>query len=358
MSWSSELYVAALKGDVSYSRSLELDVIRNYLEIRRLNKSYDDYVKPSLLYFTEDVDELAKELNVNRIVPMGLYVRGVYGGGVKEKEKYAGLVLEKYSLEGEFFKFRLINTKDSLVVPIKLLRVYRVNVYKMLYVRELNPFMIRGSINIILSEGCAEQLKKFLREALKLNERDISAEETYKRVEKLIIELQQPSNITPLDLDKYYVMYRRIRAFTASVFKPISKDFIVYDDIGYIECLDEAIAYYYTAVLNYLAFKVVELKRSFNKPQYARPVLAIYIAGLSWKNIDDSTRSKVVELSKVLHKKAPNKEYPNQKVALKDIAGIPEFKELVKLLDFKVSKEALEVALDMVSGKGVKEEED
>jgi hypothetical protein len=95
MSWSSELYVAALKGDVSYSRSLELDVIRNYLEIRRLNKSYDDYVKPSLLYFTEDVDELAKELNVNRIVPMGLYVRGVYGGGVKEKEKYAGLVLEE-----------------------------------------------------------------------------------------------------------------------------------------------------------------------------------------------------------------------------------------------------------------------
>ena len=84
---------------------------------------------------------------------------------------------------------------------------------------------------------------------------------------------------------------------------------------------------------------------------------AIYIAGLAWKDVDDATKSEVVKLSKALHEKAPDREYSNQKVALRDLEKLPEFKKLVNTLNSIVNEERLEQALDMVSGKGTEEEE-
>jgi hypothetical protein len=66
--------------------------------------------------------------------------------------------------------------------------------------------------------------------------------------------------------------------------------------------------------------------------------------------VDDEVRRRIVELSKELHRKAPNREYPNQRVALKDIARLPEFRELVRILDSRVNREKLEEALNIVSG--------
>jgi len=48
-------------------------------------------------------------------------------------------------------------------------------------------------------------LKKFLGEALELNERSISAG-TLNKVRKLIGELLQPSVVKPLSRDKYYIL--------------------------------------------------------------------------------------------------------------------------------------------------------
>ena len=104
-------------------------------------------------------------------------------------------------------------------------------------------------------------------------------------------------------------------------------------------------AYYYAAILNYLAYTVLRSGRTFNRDQYARPLLAIYIAGLSWNNMDEETRGRIVELSKKLHEKAPGKEYSNQRIALQEVAGLPEFKELVKIVDSKVDRSKLEEAL-------------
>jgi len=53
--------------------------------------------------------------------------------------------------------------------------------------------------------------------------------------------------------------------------------------------------------------------RSFVLDQFARPLLAIYVAGLSWSAVDETTYRRVVELSKVLHEKATSEEYGNQK---------------------------------------------
>jgi len=117
-----------------------LDDIKEFLEIVPYHKSYDNYVKPGLLYFTQNLNLLAKELGVLRVVPMGLYIRGIYGGEEKKGERqYAGLALEQYSSSKGVFRFKLCNTASTLVTPQTLLDDHGVRVYKMIYIGEVNP---------------------------------------------------------------------------------------------------------------------------------------------------------------------------------------------------------------------------
>jgi len=358
VSWENELYVVKLKAlsGREYSKKMGLDEIKDYLEITAYNRTYNEYIKPGLLYFTEDLNALARELGVDEIVPMGLYIRGIYGGEKKKgEEEYAGLIVLEHSVEGATFRFRLYNTKDTLIVPVNYLKKYGVKVYRMIYRGEINPFRINRYLNIILSEQGEAMLKKFLGEALELNERSISAE-TLNKVRKLIGELRQPSVVKPLSRDKYYVVYRCKRAFTAFVYVP-AENSIADSSVPYVETRSEDVAYYYAAILNYLAYTVLRSGRTFNRDQYARPLLAIYIAGLSWNNMDEETRGRIVELSKRLHEKAPAKEYSNQRIALQEIARLPEFKELVEILDAKVDKAKLNDALSLMSGVGIESNE-
>jgi hypothetical protein len=358
MSWSTELYVVSHKLGKGYSKSLELSEIKEYLKISPFDKNYDDYIKRGLLYFTEDLNETLKELDVNRIARKGLHIMGIYGGEKKRgKEKYAGIALHHYSCDNVKFEFRLWNTKDVLIAPIDLLRKYGIEVYKVIYRGEINPFRLKEFVDVILSKQGENSLKRFLQEVKEINANRVAHAEMIKMIELLINEVKQPESITTLNPEKYYVVYRRMRAFTAFAFKPTSNNIIACDTVSYVEC-DESKAFYYAAILNYLAYKVVESGRSFIRDQFARPLLAIYITGLAWKDIDEATRSKVVELSKILHEKAPNRKYGNQKVALKDVARLPEFKKLLELLDSKVDKEHLEKALEKVSGEKAEEEEE
>ena len=119
-----------------------------------------------------------------------------------------------------------------------------------------------------------------------------------------------------MSTNKYYAVYRCDRAFTLSICKPVD-NLIIDSHTSCIECRDEDAAYYYVAVLNYLAYTVVNTGRAFIRHQFARPLLAAYTAGLSWNDIDDEAKWKIVNLSKRLHKKAPSREYANQKVARK-----------------------------------------
>jgi len=359
VSWENELYVVKLKtlSGREYSKKMSLDEIKDYLEITAYNRTYNEYVKPGLLYFTEDPNALARELGVDGIVRMGLYVRGVYGGEKKKgEEEYAGLVLLEHGVEGATFKFRLYNTKDTLIVPVDYLKRYGVKVYRMIYVGEINPFRINRYLNIILSEQGEAMLKKFLEEALELKERSISAE-TLNKVRKLIGELRYSSTVKSLSTERYYVMYRSDRTFTASAYIPVENS-IVYSNVSYVETRSEDVAYYYAAILNYLAYTVLRSGRTFNRHQYAKPLLAVYMADFSWNVVDEETRGRIVELSKTLHEKAPSKEYSNQRVALQELAELPEFKELVKIVDSKVDRSKLEEALSLVSGLGTKKSEE
>ena len=358
MSWESELYVIKLKAlsDSIYSKKMSLNEIKDHLEVIRYGKTYYEYARPGLLYFTEDLNALTKELGVEKIVPMGLFIRGLYGGEKKTgEEKYAGLILLEHGVEGATFRFRLYNTKDTLVVPVDYLKEYGVKVYRMIYHGEINPFRITRHLNIILSVQGEAMLKKFLEETLELNARNISAE-TLNKMRKLIGELRQPPSVKQLSMEKYYVAYRCVRAFTASVYVPVENS-IAESHVSYVETRSEDVAYYYAAVLNYLAYIVLRSGRTFNRTQYARPLLAIYIAGLSWNSVDENSRKRIVALSRRLHEKAPAKEYSNQRIALQEIARLPEFKELVEILDAKVDKAKLNDALSLMSGVGIESNE-
>jgi hypothetical protein len=351
VTWNTKLYTVKLNmpKELRYSKDLSLDEIREFLIINPYGKGYDKYIEPGLLYFTEDIDELKRGLGVNEIAPMGLYIRGIYGGEEKKGQpKYAGLALEQYSIVRRVFTFKLFNTKNVLQVPLYLMKSYSVGIYRMAYEGEINPFRLNKYIDVLLSQKGEQSLKQFLKEALELNSRNIS-DDTQKKVEGLINELKQPDSIRTLNSNKYYVVYRCDRAFTACVIKPEGDNVLVESHVSYVECENEDMAYYYSAVLNYLAFKVIELKRGFNRHQFARPLLAIYIAGLSWNDLDEETRMNVVKLSGMLHNKAPQKKYSNQRVALNDISKLNEFHKLKSILDSKVDKERLEEALKLVS---------
>jgi hypothetical protein len=342
--------------DKRYGKRLKLDEIKEYLVVKPYKKSYDEYVKPGLLYFTEDLERLAEELDVERIYPKGLYIMGLLGGERKKsEEEYAGLILDDYKFTDARFVFRLHRTDKELVVPRKMLEKYGINIYKLVYVGEINPFRLRRYLYVLLSSKGEDALKSFLRDALSLSERYVTSEVS-KRIEKLREELKQPGKINTLDPSKYYVAYRCDRIFSAFAFKPVENT-IVDSHVSYIECRDDSSAYYYSALLNYLAFKVINYGRAFIRHQFARPLLAIYFAGLSSKNIDEKTRMLISELSKELHEKAPHVVYENQRVALREIGEYYEFKEIVKLLDSVSDEDSLKEALELVSSRGADENE-
>jgi hypothetical protein len=351
MTWETELYVVKLSmpGEIRYSKDMRLNEVKEFLSTIHYGMNYDKYIEPGLLYFTEDINKLRDNLGVDKVAPMGLYIRGVYGGEERGEEgKYAGLALEQYHMDGAVFRFKLSNTRDELVVPLELMRKYGIDVYKMVYVGEINPFRLNRYLDVLLSRKGEDDLKQFLREALKINKRNVS-EDTQRKIEGLIDELKQPSTITTFNTSKYYVVYRCDRAFTACMISLKEGNIIAASNVSYVECSNADMAYYYSAVLNYLAFKVIEHRRTFNRHQYARPLLAVLIAGLSWGNLDEETRMRIVKLSKVLHDKAPQRNYANQRMALIDISLFSEFNELVHILDSKVDIERLEKALKLVS---------
>jgi len=355
-----KLYIVKLKEAVGsrYSKKLALDKIRDWLEIREYGKTYEEYnIGHAELYFKEDLNKLARALQVDRIVPKGLYIMGVYGGEKKRgAASYAGLTLDSYAFEEGKFKFRLNNVSKTVNVPQSMLKDYCVKVYEMIYAGEINPFRLRRTLPILLSESGKELLREFFNKIVEANSRNLPSEDA-KKMLGLAKEVEQPGKINTLNTTKWYTIYRRIRTFTAFVFKPDKEDVVVCDVVGYLETSSEDKAYYYAALLNYLAYKVVERHRSFSRNQYARPLLAVREADLSWGDVDEATRRRVVELSKVLHEKAPSEEYSNQKAALMEVSKLPEFKELVAVLDKVIDEEKLEEALDYVSGKGEESED-
>lgn len=333
-------------------KDMTLEEVNSLIEVEELKIDYERYVEPVLLWVTESPERIAEALGAEKVVPMGGYIRGILGGEKKRgKQEYAGLVVEHYEERDGLIFIKLVNLSKVYQVPAELMTRYRANVYKLYYVGLVNPFKCR-TYKILLSADGEDKLKKFLEMLAKINQ-EVMTESDAKKLKALIKELK--ISLDPFNESSHYVVYRRSRAFTACVPEDLNMA-VSYDDISYLEFESPEQANYYAAVLNYLAYKVIESGRTFIRHQFSRPTIAIAVAGLSWKDVPEGVRNEIQSLATQLTKKLSWREYPNQKAALMDVVRTSEFGKIITLLDGFVDRERLRVALELVSATGIEEE--
>lgn len=300
----------------------------------RHGRSYEEYVRPALDYFTQDLAAAAARLGVRRIVPMGLYIRGIFGGERRRGvERYAGLALEEHALSEEGLRLRLHGIRGILSASSDLVRSLGIQVYSVIYRGKIYPFRA-GSLEAILSDRGPRSLREFLTRALEAGGEGLGPGDAAALL-KLAEELVQPQRIETLKEGLHYTVYRGQRAFTAATAKPGRGSRIVVEShVAALECDTREKALYYAAALNYLAYKVAETGRSYARDQFARPALALAAAGLGWNNVDPRIRGKVAELAEALEEKVLWKGPPTQREALEQLyRGHEDFREVVELLD-------------------------
>ncbi|MEM4922586.1 MAG: hypothetical protein QW780_04790 [Sulfolobales archaeon] len=327
------------------SKNRELREIESLLKIEEYKLSYDDYIAPMALWAVEDTGKIARELGVLRVVPKGSYIMGLFGGEKKKgKPEYAGLIVKQYSAKNGVVSIKLYNLTKSYNVPTDLMSRYGVDIYKIYYRGLVNPFSCR-TYNVLLSKRGDEDLKKFLKTLVELNQNTM-LQRDLNYLNALIKELK--TSIDMFNEKRYYVIYRCQRMFSACV--PTDLENAVSEShVAYLECEEQEQAYYYAGVLNYLAYKVIESGGSFIRDQFARPLLAIIVAGLSWKTVPEDVRERISDLSSQLSRGLTWSGRSDQRRAFKQLAQRSEFVEIVRILDSCVDKERLRNALNLVS---------
>jgi hypothetical protein len=299
-------YSLNVKWKGSYSKALRLSDVECLV---RGGEDYEDYMEKVMVYTKIPSTTVKKKLYVEEVVPKGDYIMGLFGGQTKRgAKKYAGLV---FSIVGEYdrtagqYAVRLSGTASSVRMSKYFLDDYW---KKLIYRGEVFPFHLSSVYNVLLSSEGAEKLKDFLKKHIM----DTVLEEDKIKVKSLIEEFKQPEKPRLLEKDMHYVIYRCTRNFASVVLSP--KEIQEYSENGaygivveshcsFISTDNEQKAYYYSAILNYLAYKVIERKATFERDQFLRPLIAILHAGLEWKG--KRWQSRVAELGKKLHQEAP-----------------------------------------------------
>jgi len=342
-----------------YSKALHLSDVK----ITMLKGiEYDNYMKKVALYTEFSSEAIKEKLGIDEVVPKGDYIMGLLGGEKKkEAKKYAGLIFEVIGgydkLAGQY-TIKLARTTSSVKIPEHFLNQYW---KKLIYEGEIFPFFLNRVHNILLSSEGKEKTKEFLRRYIveKLPGED------REKVETLIGEFRQPNKLRILAKDKYYVIYRCDRNFVSYVLTPkklkeITNNFtynaIVESHCSFISSKNEQKAYYYSAVLNYLAYKVTEKRGAFERHQFLRPLIAILRAELEWKG--KKWQVEVAELGKKLHEEAPRclagviKKGMRVEECFKQLKRCDNTKGLfnmfIEKLDKIMSKDKLEKALEIV----------
>ena len=282
-----------------YSKALHLSEVKCSVVV---NGNYEDYIRKARLYTETPTKEIRDKLGVSEVFPMGDYIRGLFGG-IKKKgaRNYAGLVFEVVDfdrLSGQYI-IRLSGTDTPLKMPQPYLKPFW---KKLIYEGMIYPFYLHDVYNVLLSSEGKEKTEMFLRNFVLSR---MSGEDREK-VKTLLEEFSQPLKLKELE-EKYYVIYRCIRNFVSFVISP--KDIreltplIVESHCSLISLEDEQQAYYYSSLLNYLAYKVIENKGAFIRNQFLRPLMAIAELDIEWSS--EKWQLKVAELSRKLQQEAP-----------------------------------------------------
>ena len=282
-----------------YSKALHLSEVKCSVVV---NGNYEDYIRKARLYTKTPTKEIRDKLGVSEVFPKGDYIMGLFGG-IKKKgaRNYAGLVFEVVDfdrLTGQYI-IRLSGTDTPLKMPQPYLKPFW---KKLIYEGMIYPFYLHDVYNVLLSSEGKEKTEMFLRNFVLSR---MSGEDREK-VKTLLEEFSQPLKLKELE-EKYYVIYRCIRNFVSFVISP--KDIreltplIVESHCSLISLEDEQQAYYYSSLLNYLAYKVIENKGAFIRNQFLRPLMAIAELDIEWSG--EKWQLKVAELSRKLQQEAP-----------------------------------------------------
>jgi hypothetical protein len=341
-----------------YSKSLHLsDVNLSFEE----GMKYSDYMEKVTSYTKTSLDTIRDSLGVEQAVPMGDYIRGLFGGMKKKgAKKYAGLVFDVLSEDSTTrqYSIKLIGTDSQIRIPEFFLHPYW---KKLVYMGQIFPFYIHSLYNVLLSSTGQEDLKVFMSSHIL---ESVASEDKFK-VKTLLEEVKQPERLKILQPKKYYTIYRRSRAFASFVLTPedIEKysenmkcSIVLYDDCSYVVSEDKLRAYYYSALLNFLVWKVITENSAFVRHQYLRPLMTIQRSNLEWRN--EEWQSKIAEHCQMLHREAPNCYAGFLVRGMRVEASIKRlqestdtresFKEIIELVKANVDNEKLNSALELV----------
>jgi len=280
-----------------------------YIDIE-YSQSYKDYIQPVMEYFGSSsiiagIDKAYLEGTIvspaftggpttsrrKLVVPLVFTIRGFD----KTSGKY---IIAPYSIEEIVAK---INYKGPSTIE------YEGDITRFLAwfltLSAIYPFTIVRFFKIPYHPGGKEELINLLRSLYGVF--GVLLENTLSTLKPLKIDI--PCNRA----DKYYVVYRCQRAFASSVLDPtllrelcpLGNGLIIDHHVSYLETNNEDVAYYYSAILNYMIYKVkTNNLGAFEHNQFGRPLKAIREAGLEWKALE--WQKEIAKLSKCVHREA------------------------------------------------------
>jgi hypothetical protein len=288
-----------------YSKALHLSHVKCVV---RRRESFQNYIRKVKRYTEFSTEAIREALSVEQVNPKGNYIMGLFGGKKKIGAKpYAGLVFSMVAEDRitKQYTIKLYGTSSQIKIQEFFLNPYW---KKLIYAWDIFPFYLNRTHNLVLSSKGKEDLKEFLKTRIL----EKATQDDKRKVEVLIKEFKQPERLGSLKQGRYYVIYRGRRTFASFVLTPdkatiiskIMKHEIVLDDnCSSLSIKDELTAYYYSTILNYLAYKVKEIKGVFERAQYLRPLIAIATANLDWKG--KQWQLRIAKLGKQLHQEAP-----------------------------------------------------
>jgi hypothetical protein len=296
-------------------KSAEKDDTLEHVKINLIYKeTYNDFVKYVIDYFSSTRSALN---GVERIYRQGAEIRPQFKGPKKSFEKPAiGLAISivSYDKTRDEFKCKPLNAdevktvykyEDDIAFKVAKDDLYN-NIAWFIDRSQVYPFSMVRLFKILYNENM-EKLVTFLRS--RYEKYDQALGETIKHLKvpsKPSISIEDVK-----DEDTFIILYRCQRTFVSSVLTPgllreafstgINK-LIISNTVSYMLTYDEDIAFYYSMMLNYLAYRAKILGGKFVRDQYGRPVEAIKIAGLDWRGEDWQLR--VAKLSREIHEEA------------------------------------------------------
>ena len=155
------------------------------------------------------------------------------------------------------------------------------------------PFTIVRFFKILYANN-KDTLLKLLKEVYSNNKQDEEIKDVIDNTGNMLKIPKKPTIQCSSNLsEEYYVVYRCQRSFASAIIDPktinylceSSKGLIIDHHIVFLKIKNKEAAFYYTTILNYMFYKVINEKLGLLiRNQFGRPLKALIEADLEWRN--------------------------------------------------------------------------